>query len=88
MYPDSMKDSPLFLSGWVEFNHLKWKLKPRLVQFTNDAGLPRIKTVFNMDQRGHLRLPHLNIYLPIHFEATPTQEASRLNGSETFIQSY
>lgn len=71
--------SPLFLDGWLEFNQRKWNLKPRVVEFREDnKELPLLKAVLYYDNKGQVRMPPRNPYLPVKFQSTPTESLSSL----------
>lgn len=64
---------PLLLDGWLEFNRLKWGVRPlRLYLRAPGADLPSLEAVLYLDRRGRVRLPRLNPYLGIAFRPTAT----------------
>jgi len=71
--------SPLMLDGWLEFNRVKWSLRPlRLRLKEDDKELPAIDTVVYLDKKGRITQPPLNPYLPICFTHSPTEKNTRL----------
>jgi len=71
--------SPLFLDGWLELNHLKWNLEPKIVEFREDnKELPLLKAVLYYDNKGRIKMPPRNPYLPVEFQSTPTESLSKL----------
>ncbi len=69
----------LTLDGWLEFNRAKWGLSPLRLNFGDGVGgRPAIETVIYTDNRGRIKIPKLNAYLPVTFMPTDTESKSRL----------
>lgn len=71
--------SPLMLDGWLEFNRVKWSLKPLKLRLSEkDSDLPAIEAVVYLDKKGRITQPPLNPYLPLCFFPSPTEKVARL----------
>ena len=72
--------SPLFLDGVLEFNQLKWGMKPLHLRLAEDgSALPAVDAVYYLDRRGRVCKPGTSTYLPVAFYPTPTQSRARLD---------
>ena len=71
--------SPLALDGWLEFNRLKWNVRPIKIRVPGpDAEPPVAEAVLYLDKSGQVYHPRRNPYLPIRFQPTPTVLRHRL----------
>ncbi len=71
--------SPLALEGWLEFNRLKWGLQPLQMRFSEKGrAFPAVEAILYLDEKGHVRMPAMNPYLPVAFFPTPATLSSRL----------
>jgi hypothetical protein len=81
--PDQMDgldtgDSPLALDGWLEFNRIKWGVRPlriRLPEVEGDGAT--LDAVVYLDRNGRVTNPARNPYLPVRFRSTPTNLSYR-----------
>lgn len=65
--------SPLDLDGWLEFNRVKWGVRPQRIRLPEAEGTRgSIEGVVYLDQRGKIVNPPRNSYLPVRFHSTPT----------------
>lgn len=71
--------SPLSLDGWLEFNRIKWGLKPLKLRLTEEGKqVPALEVCLYLDKHGRVRQPPRNPYLPIRFFSTPTVHQQRI----------
>jgi len=69
----------LALDGWLEFNRVRWGLSPtRLRLSEHDGSRPAVEMVVYTDNRGRIRMPSLNPYLPVTFIPTDSESLPRL----------
>ncbi|MTI85408.1 MAG: GNAT family N-acetyltransferase [Firmicutes bacterium] len=82
--------NPLLLDGWLEFNRVKWGVKPVRVKFKapNDAEVPSIEVVFFLNAKGKICVPPRNPYLGINFNPTPTDKQARLSNQWLEVADY
>lgn len=71
--------SPLSLDGWLEFNRMKWGLKPLKLRLAEEGKqLPVVEACLYLDRRGRIRQPPRNPYLPVSFFPTPTVQRQKI----------
>lgn len=70
--------SPLLLDGWLEFNRIVHGLEPRRFSSGFDTQGATLDAVLYLDDRGRVRHPWRNPYLPVDFRPTPTGYAHRI----------
>jgi hypothetical protein len=66
--------SPLAQEGWLEFNRLKWGVRPIRIHH-DDAGAAKIDAVFYLNRAGQITLPPLNFYAPLSWSARGTDKS-------------
>src|SRR5690606_24566926 len=66
-------------AAWMEWNRFKWGLRPVSADYGTAAGdSPSIRAVYYISNRGRVRQPPLNPYLPISFRFDPSTRADKL----------
>lgn len=74
-----LREYPLALDGWLQFNEYKWKLKPSKLRFNIDnKEVPSVEAIVYLDRRGRIVMPPLNPYLPVSFYPSQTNKVYRL----------
>jgi Acetyltransferase (GNAT) domain len=69
--------TPLELPGWLEFNVWRTGLKARRFSFAVTPGGPEIRAVLYLDQRGRVKMPLNNPYLPVAFQSARQGRSGR-----------
>lgn len=74
------------LDGWLEFNRVKWALRPMKIRLSeNNNDPPSIEAVIYLDKKGRITQPPLNPYLPIMLFPSKTEKAVRLYRQWTIL---
>lgn len=78
---EALTKSPLFLEGWLQFNHEKWGVRPLYRHWGGTgSGEPGLEAVLYVNEQGQVAMPMLNPYAAMHVSSAQAASPAKRNG--------